>query len=584
MSVFSEYYKQELRVLRERAVEFASDHPSLAGLLEGPSTDPDVERLLEGVAFLSADIRRTLDQDFGEILHALAQSVCPHLVRPIPSATVIAFTPKPNLKQTIVVAAGTQLDSIPVEEQVCRFTTCMDTPVAPLRLAAVDRPDLQRQTPAADGMLQLRLAFESLGIGLENVRLPRLRLYLSGEFADTADLYMLLTHYLRSVQVVERASGRIVELPATAVRPVGFERDEALLPRPSQILPAYGVLQDYFLFAEKFLFLDIDLERWQERGNGNRFDLIFNCAPPPFPLPEIGSERFVLHAVPAVNLFQWEAEPVVLDQRDSEYLLRPAGQEGSTYTIFSVDRVEGISRGAEGRRLYQPFSSFMAGKRTEPAYQVMQRPSRGGDGTDVYLAVALPPEQPLIHREVLKATLTCSNGEHAEALLPHDITTPTRNTPELVTFTNLSAPTPARRPSLGESKLWHLIAHLSLNYLSIAQVENLQALLRHYAIPGGEERGRDLANLKRIESLSAVEVSADERLLGDTFVRGQAIRIRLRQDHFASHGDRYLFGAVLNHFFASCSPLNSYTALTLEDSVSGERLEWPPMLGTRPLM
>src|SRR5690625_1362741 len=88
---FSEYYKRELRLLRERAAEFAEEHPALAGLLGGPSADPDVERLLEGVAFLGADIRRELDDDHSELLHGLAQMVCPHLVQPVPSATVMLF-------------------------------------------------------------------------------------------------------------------------------------------------------------------------------------------------------------------------------------------------------------------------------------------------------------------------------------------------------------------------------------------------------------------------------------------------------------------------------------------------------------
>ena len=49
----NKYYQQELHKLRELAKEFSDLNPAVAPLLSGSSADPDVERLLEGVAFLS---------------------------------------------------------------------------------------------------------------------------------------------------------------------------------------------------------------------------------------------------------------------------------------------------------------------------------------------------------------------------------------------------------------------------------------------------------------------------------------------------------------------------------------------------
>lgn len=584
MTQFSDYYKRELRLLRERAAEFAREHPSLAGLLEESSADPDVERLLEGVAFLSADIRRTVDEDFAEVVHDLAQAVCPHHLQPIPSATIMQFQPKANLKQTQVIPAGTQVESVPVDGQACYFRTTFDTAVAPLQIQSVERPDLESDAAEMEGQVRIQATLSSGDTPLNTLRLPSLRLHLSGEFSDSADLYMLLTHYLSSVRLIDRSTREIVEMGPAAVTPVGFRARESLLPRPGNVLPAFGMLQDYFLFAEKFLFLDIDLEPWQNRGAGNQFDLVFICEQPPFAVPQVGRDRFYLHATPAINAFDWESEPVVMDQREDQYLLRPAGTAGRSFTVHSVQRVEGIARGAAGRREFQPFSTFLSTAQDAPVFQTRYRRRPASEGLDVGVAVAMPPDQPLRHREVLKAWLTCTNGEAAEALLPHDIQTPTQETPELVTFTNLTAPTPARQPPMDRSKLWHMISHLSLNFLSIADVDNLKAMLRHYAVPGDDERARDMPNLKRIDSLREVVVRPDERLLGDCFVRGQSIRIRLRGDHFTGYGDRYLFGCVLDRFFAESSALNTYTALQFEDNATGERIQWRARLGERPLL
>ena len=46
------YYAEELAYLRDLGARFAEAHPGAAPLLGTRSTDPDVERILEGVAFL----------------------------------------------------------------------------------------------------------------------------------------------------------------------------------------------------------------------------------------------------------------------------------------------------------------------------------------------------------------------------------------------------------------------------------------------------------------------------------------------------------------------------------------------------
>ena len=66
--MFNRYYQEELQNLRERAREFSAVHPAAAPMLGGQSSDPDVERLLEGVAFLTGLLRRKLDDELPEVI------------------------------------------------------------------------------------------------------------------------------------------------------------------------------------------------------------------------------------------------------------------------------------------------------------------------------------------------------------------------------------------------------------------------------------------------------------------------------------------------------------------------------------
>ena len=72
------YYNQELRYLRETGGEFAQEFPKIAARLgmEGLEvSDPYVERLLEGCAFLAARIQLKQDAEFPRVSHRLLELV-----------------------------------------------------------------------------------------------------------------------------------------------------------------------------------------------------------------------------------------------------------------------------------------------------------------------------------------------------------------------------------------------------------------------------------------------------------------------------------------------------------------------------
>ncbi len=96
------YYNAELAYLREMGAEFAEKYPKVAArlLLEADKCeDPHVERLLEGVAFLTARIRHKIDDEFPEITDALLGVLYPHYQRPLPSMTIVQFVLQPRAGQ-----------------------------------------------------------------------------------------------------------------------------------------------------------------------------------------------------------------------------------------------------------------------------------------------------------------------------------------------------------------------------------------------------------------------------------------------------------------------------------------------------
>ncbi|ANU39463.1 hypothetical protein VSVS05_04428 (plasmid) [Vibrio scophthalmi] len=115
----NKYFREELAFLKEQGKEFTEIHPQLSRFLNGRTTDPDVERLLEGFAFLTARLREKVEDEFPELTHSIINMLWPNYLRPIPSMSIVAFSPDKSVSEKQIIKRGTQVDSNPVFDVTC---------------------------------------------------------------------------------------------------------------------------------------------------------------------------------------------------------------------------------------------------------------------------------------------------------------------------------------------------------------------------------------------------------------------------------------------------------------------------------
>ncbi len=577
--MLNHYYLQELAALRDLGTEFAETHPSIASMLSGSSADPDVERLLEGVAFLTGLIREKLDDDFPEIIHDLIHLIWPHYLRPLPSAAIVAFQPKSSLKQPLTVQKGVQLASVPVAGTSCLFQTCFEVEVQPVTLLDVSFVETPGMASA------IRMKFATNGTALNTMQLKKLRIHLAGDYSSACDKYMILRHYLRRTVVKSDDQKTGFPLDRGHLRPVGLDMAEGSLPYPGNSFPGYRILQEYFTLPENFLFLDLTgLDKWFNRGAGTEFEISFELNDIPFQMPRIRTGDFVLYATPVLNLFKHEADPIRLDHRRSEYRIRPTGSNLTHFQVYSVETVTGYIQGTATAREYQHFDHFNRNGASGPVYNTSQRKSPSHRVTDTYISVSYPQKEGPPVPETLSVGLVCTNGDLPDSLQVGDICNPTSSTPEFITFTNITPPTAGAQPPLEKNLLWRLLGHLSLNYSSLTDIKEFKTLLGLYLFPDTKDRTALLANQKRVNGLESIRSRPGDRLVNGLMLRGREIHLEARYDHFASQGDLYLFASVLNEFLAVYSTFNSFTRFTLKESLRGEIISWPARIGERPLI
>jgi type VI secretion system protein ImpG len=578
---YNEYYQDELFFLREMGKEFSESHPMLAHFLLEAGSDPDVERLLEGFAFLTGRIRQKLDDELPELTHTMMGMICPHYLRPIPAMSIVEFEPQKTLRgKYLIPRTKTELESSPVGNTRCRFHTCYDVELLPISLEDV----------VLEGQ-QLKISFRVLnGVQFSALGLDKIRLNLHG---DTTIQYELYNMFCRNIQKVSvrssNGSDQEIILDKTNIKPVGFDESEGMIPYPSNSFLGYRVIQEYFSFPDKFLFIDVTgLENTSKLGIQDTFDIVFQLSRRPNENVRITKDNIHLNCTPVVNLFSRSSEPIRVENERTEYRLRPEGPNSNHYEVYSVDKVFGMIPGTAQQYEYKAFYSFThsLSERGNIYYQTRLRDSvTSENSTETYISfinadqsVAVPTT------EIISSELTCINRQLTEQLRLGDIKIPTSNSPEVARFRNITNVTPTIYSPLGGALHWKLISHLTLNRLSITSKEALQGILSLYNFQALVDRGIGSENERRINSISNVQGIQKDRLYRGTPIRGIEIQLDMLENNFINDGDMYLFCCMLNEFLALYSNINSFSQLTAKGANRGEVQTWPMRIGKQTIL
>lgn len=582
-------FREELGYLRESGREFAEDNPQLARFLSEQSGDPDVERLLEGFAFLTAKLRLKLDDDLPELTHGLLQMLWPNYLRPLPSATIVRFEPvKQSITQRQVMPRGTRLFSIPVDGISCEFRTCTEVALYPLEIQSV------HDTHSRDESL-VQVDLRPFGERpLSEMGCDQLQLHLSGDDSTALTLYLWLAKYLHGVRI--HFDDQVRCLPSSALSFLGFDPEQALLPYPRNVFDGYRILQEYFVFPQRFHFVSLTglADLWPT-AQVSRVRLEFHFKRPMPAGIRIGGNDISLYCSPAVNLFERSAEPIDIDGRSEHVGLKPSSAHPEAYEIFSVDEVvswrtqEPGDRGSR-LRVFEPFESFAheietAQGRTALYYRCRVEDALDKRGFQHRIAFVRGDESAYIgKRETVSVQLTCTNRDLPLSLGVGDISVSNETTPTFATYTNLRRPTRPCRPVLDGGLQWTLISNLSLNYLSLLSAEPLRAVLRAYDFAALHDIQHARTHRKRLAGIGEAQTRPLDQLLKGLPIRGLGTTLKLDQGAFLCEGDLYLFGSVLAQFFALYASINSFHQLDVINTTNNEHYTWPPLTGRQPLI
>lgn len=617
------HYNQELQHLREMGAEFATQFPKIAARLRMDGlevSDPYVERLLEGFAFLTARIQLKLDAEFPRFTQRLVEILYPQFLAPMPSMVIAKLIADPG---DAALAAGVKLErGNKMRSQAgrsgsteCQFRSAHDVTMWPVEIVSSEyfshasnlplnaRPEWKK----FGGGVRLTLK-TTAGVDFSKIGLNDLRLHISAVDETAYRLYELICGNSVGV-VVQSGKGHATKhalVEADSIEPVGFEEDQALLPNTLRGFEGYRLMQEYFAFPQRFLFFDVcGLGDALRQLGGQEIEIIFLFSKGDASLLQtVDVSSFALNCVPAINLFEHRCDRIHVDRGSHDMHVVPDRVRPMDFEIHDITMVTGYGVGLDSERRFLPlYSAFHTEEHGHEAYFSVQReprllssvqrrdgPRSSYIGSEVFISIVDSREAPYSDElQQLGVAATCSNRD-LPLMMPMGVAATDLTLEKSVPVSAIRVIRGPSRPLSAQREgnvAWRLINQFTLNHVSLNDTDQEQGaaavreLLRLYTHEGDTSLNKQIDGVRSMTTRQVVR-----RLpMPGPIAFGRGVQIEVEVDEMAFQGSSaFLFGSVLERFFARHVSMNGFTETVVRSQTRGVIMNGRPRCGTRPIL
>lgn len=341
-----QYYLRELHQLEDDCAVFAASHPQIAAELslgtEG-SSDPHVRQLLEGVAFISSRLKRTIDATPAQLSLSLLSTFVPYLTKPLPCMAVAKFTP---LSVDLELKASTPPESLTLRGATARGGQCTYTVAAgsaglwPLQLtcAWLDGSDARAGFAGAikegDSAFVLRLEHPSRKISTGDP--GELTVFIAGSLGRSLAAVEALLTEVHDIRLVACDGSWERTIPSNSLRAEGLTYSERILPAGAAVHDG-ALAMEYLNYPRRFCF--IRLSNLQCSRPTSSFYVVLRTPRAAGPALAAVEQSIHLNCLPIINLYK--APPVALKLKGhrDDYLIARSDSRHVHWDVYDVLRL-----------------------------------------------------------------------------------------------------------------------------------------------------------------------------------------------------------------------------------------------------
>ena len=562
MSDLRRLFEQELRSLREEGADFAKDFPEAARFLEQGALDdrdPYVERLTEGIAFLTARVREGSDSETDGLTQHLLELLVAELEQPLASVAVVELLADSGFVEPLEIPAQSPVWATdPHDQTEITFRTLHPTLVDAVQITAA-RLEMEESKS-----VHLDLEFSNC---IDDVSYPwpdSIPLFLLGDPPVVWAVRFALLRRQHRIQLW-RDNAWVDEprLSLTRLDQPGYASDRGI---PSPL----SSLRDFLCADERFRF--VSLSGLSEVGADATVKLRIHLdgQPPRGIARAVDKNLFRLHAAVVINRFPAYCHSLTWDHTRSTAVLRAQGD--SHREILDLIEVTAQTTSHPPRKLtYEPFSRYRLGSGSG-RYQLLRFRNRHGRTVSA-LSLGSGSDPADQECQSLSIQAMCCDGE-----LPHDrihkhdfrrMDPRVSDTP----VRGLTRPTPRFAPPEFADPRSRLLAFASGHVSGWLDADRLKDVLQHLMWdPSASKR-------TLVESIHSISTDNDFVLDRGVAWRRHTTTIRLRDttctpETWDRLGILDAFGSVLWGIVRDSAPIGSKGALDLVVDPAGVVLSW----------
>lgn len=478
------YYERELAYVRKSLDEFVSQFPDQASSLrlnQSANEDPNISRLIDAMALLTAKTEKRIDEQFPEVVQGIFSLLYPGYLQISPSYTVLELEADlEKLTDIVSLPKGSTL-LLPVKAgDECEFTSVSDLQILPLDITKVkaQAAPFNFITPAqlkhSDSVIQIELS--SLECLFSQITMNHFDFYVRGFENNAASVIELL---LLQTEVISISSGdqqKVIETERLESRIA--DEDFQWLPKYSSHFKGYDLLRDYFTYPDKSSFFRLkSLGRELSDFATDKVTVNFFVKQLPAEFLRLFDKSvFALNAVPSINLFETRGEPLNYDFSKLALPVVADVNAGNNLEIVTVETVSEVLPTGE-INLSPVYESGYWHDDKSPQWQAKQYWDEQGK-RHIDLSISYPYSQPS-DSIVLSMMLKVCNGR-MPCLIPAGTQAESLAAIDLPgVLKTLTAPTAPHYPDLDNRMNWRFIALLNSNFSSLLQADDPIKALQH---------------------------------------------------------------------------------------------------------
>lgn len=564
------YYERELAYVRKALTGFGQRYPEQAAQLhinQGGIEDPNITRLIDGMALLTAKTEQRLDEQMPELVQDLFSLLYPgyNQVSPSYSALVLDTDPE-QLNENASLPQGSEF-AVPLPDgSQGLFTTCDDLAIYPYQLTSVRAEaapysfSVPTELSNSEAVIQLTLSCCDPDATFNQLDLEHFDFYVRGFEQSSDTLIELLLQQTELISLSNKDGSTQQVVSANRMFSRIADPTFQLLPRYGNQFPGFDLLRDYFTYPDKAAYFRIE-HLGRELATFDASTVVINFFVRSLPaefLRLFDTSVFCLNTVPALNLFEQRGEPLNYDFSCLSIPVMADAYANSGVEVVSVQQVREVL--PDGERPLRPL--YQARYRQEAQSRQWQSRQRWDEVGQRHIELTLSCEGVEAEQDsvVLALDLLCSNGRtpclvaagtEVECLAAIDLPG---------SMSMLTAPTSPQYPPADDSLYWRFIALLNTNFSSLLQTDHpVQALKDVLALCCHNTVCLQAEAVKAVQYKQ--QVAAMNVCHQNIFATGTEVEITLDAETLSSQSA--VLGEVLNAFYQQFCSFDRFMQVTV---------------------